>query len=133
MTGWRLDQPAKPDARTKYELGVARLVAARTRPECRQHGAVAAILTDLKIGKPHLGQGATQFMQWRDHWVCAGHLPECVVAEIKPPAVEPWPWNVVARKQFRKTVRLEGSPLKDAVVTVHLGDKLILNVGPMMP
>ena len=61
-------------------------------------------------------RATTQFTQRRDDRVGPSHLPECVVAQIKPTAVEPRPRDVVAGQPSRKAVGLEGSPLIHAIV-----------------
>src|SRR5262249_44097176 len=96
------------------------------------HGAVSTILTHCEIGQAHLRQRYAQFTQGRYNGVRAGHLPEGVVAKIKLTTFEPRPWNVVVTKPVGKTISLERATLIYAVLTVHLGDELILNVRPMI-
>ena len=58
-------------------------------------------------------------------------FPKRVVAEIKPTARQPGPRDISAGKPRGKAVRLEGPPVEHAIVSVDIGNKLILNIVPM--
>ncbi len=55
-------------------------------------------------------------------------LTKSIIAEFKPATFQPRPGDVVLCQPKSKAVGLEGSPLKDAIISIDLGDELVLEL-----
>ena len=131
--GRRLDQAAQPDARAEDVSRIARLAAAGARSECRQDRAVAAVAADREIGQPHLGQGAAQLAHRRHGGVGPRHLPEGVVAQIEPAALQRGQGMPCVDQPAFPAFQAKAAAVKHAIVAINLGNQIVLDVGPVLP
>ena len=73
-------------------------------------------------------RAAAQFTQRCDRRIGASHLTKRIVAQIEPSTIQLRPRNLILDKPCSETISLERSPVVHAIVTIDLGDELILDV-----